>query len=125
MTKIVPIEGWDEIHGAPKDWKPDVNGECLGLPTRKIVADGILYRVSEHELSADELDAINETGRIQLWISSPQHPVCNVSIVGMDYSQPESERCPHTGLKCIPDCGGNNDGWKCKGFYTAINEWPS
>lgn len=87
--KILKIEGADEFHGAPKDWNGEVNGECAVLPTVKMSSNGVMFRVSQHEFTPDEIEAINNGATLYLWVSSLQHPVVSIGIEGVDYSKPE------------------------------------
>ena len=90
--KILKIEGADEFHGAPKDWNGEVNGECAVLPTVKMSSNGVMFRVSQHEFTLDEIEAINNGATLYLWVSSLQHPVVSIGIEGVDYSKPEREK---------------------------------
>jgi len=74
------IEGATHFLGAPENWNEAEHGFCGTLPIKVVTIDGIRYMVSAWEPTPDELKRLNEGKAIQLWISSPSHPVVSLGV---------------------------------------------
>lgn len=81
MLKMV-IAGWNAAPGAPRDWDPARDGECVALPIR-LFPPGALrdpevpvqWCESAWEPTPQELDWLNRGGQLVLRVVGWQVPV--------------------------------------------------
>ena len=68
------------MFGAPRDWDPESQGVCAGLPVLDVTVEGVSYMVSRWEPSPDDLKKLNAGGAVELWISGTVHPVVGLGV---------------------------------------------
>lgn len=80
--KVIYIDGYTNVLGAPQDWNPETNGECFGLPVRQAPYGDTVEFTSAWQPSPDELAALAGGAPILLRVVGG-HPPVSIHVEGV------------------------------------------